>query len=56
MAKANASSATRKNPNNLDTPTTSTIAIIKKATTKSLEGKATLGYCLGLDDTSAPCC
>ena len=29
------------------------ITIIKKATTKSLEGKATLGYQLGLDDTSA---
>lgn len=27
--------------------------IIKKATTKSLEGKATLGYRLGLDETSA---
>ncbi len=29
------------------------IAIIKKATTKSLEGKATLGYCLGIDEASA---
>ena len=50
MAKAKASSATGKNPNNLDTPS---ITVIKKATTKSLEGKASLGYWLGIDDTSA---
>ncbi|EEB79306.1 hypothetical protein GPB2148_2236 [marine gamma proteobacterium HTCC2148] len=29
------------------------ITIIKKAQTKSLEGKATLSYCLGLDEASA---
>ena len=28
------------------------ITVIKKAQTKSLEGKATLGYCLGLDKAS----
>ena len=32
------------------------ITIIKKAQTKSLEGKATLGYHLGLDETSALHC
>ena len=31
----------------------STITIIKKAQTKSLEGKATLGYCLGIDKATA---
>jgi len=50
MAKAKVSSATGKNPKNPETPT---ITIIKKAQTKSLEGKATLGYQLGLDEASA---
>ncbi|MEP1472164.1 MAG: hypothetical protein ABJK25_14425 [Halieaceae bacterium] len=36
-----------------DNATQPVITIIKKAQTKSLEGKATLGYHLGLDDTSA---
>ena len=35
------------------TDETPSITVIKKATTKSLEGKATLGYNLGLDETSA---
>jgi hypothetical protein len=50
MADAKAKPATEKNPNNPKTPT---ITVIKKATTKSLEGKATLGYQLGLDEASA---
>ena len=36
-----------------DEATQPMINILKKATTKSLEGKATLGYHLGLDNTSA---
>ena len=36
-----------------DEATRPVINILKKATTKSLEGKATLGYHLGIDDTSA---
>ena len=35
------------------TDETPTVTIIKKATTKSLEGKATLGYQLGMDEASA---
>ena len=46
MAKSKATKPT-------DNATQPVITIIKKASTKSLEGKATLGYHLGLDETSA---
>ncbi|EED33651.1 conserved hypothetical protein [gamma proteobacterium NOR5-3] len=39
--------------NNLKNPESPPITILKKASTRSLEGKATLGYQLGINDTSA---
>ena len=45
--------ANSKATKSTDDATQPVITIIKKASTKSLEGKATLGYHLGLDETSA---